>query len=67
MYLNHYLQALSAVILTWVYSRNEVRMANGELAAWGNEGRNDWAQAAEKAGNLVLGKMPTKLLHISIK
>ena len=39
-------------------------MANGELAAWGNEGRNDWAQAAEKAGNLVLGKMQTKLFHI---
>ncbi len=49
-----------------VYFRNEVRMANGELAAWGNEGRNDWAQAAEKAGNLVLGKMQTKLLNISI-
>ena len=64
MNLNHYLQALSAVR---VYFRNEVRMANGELAAWGNEGRNDWAQAAEKAGNLVLGKMQTKLLHISIK
>jgi hypothetical protein len=67
MNLNHNLQALSAVILIWVYFRNEVRMANGELAAWGNEGRNDWAQAAEKAGNLVLGKMQTNLLPISIK
>ena len=36
--------------------RNEVRMANGELASWGNGKRNDWAQAAEKAGNLILGK-----------
>ena len=37
-------------------TRNEVRMANGVFASWGNGKRNDWALAAEKLGNLILGK-----------
>jgi len=44
-------------------------MANGELASWGNGKRNDWAQAAEKAGNLILGKRQKFIIlhHILLK
>jgi hypothetical protein len=30
-------------------------MANGVFASWGNGERNDWALAAERMGNLILG------------
>jgi len=36
--------------------RNELRRANGVAAAWGNGEQNDWALAAERAGNLILGE-----------
>ena len=34
--------------------RNELRPAHGVMAAWGNNKTNDWALAAERAGNLLL-------------
>jgi len=34
--------------------RNELRPANGQVAAWGNGKENDWAAAAEKTGNRLL-------------
>ena len=34
--------------------RNELRPANGQVAAWGNGKENDWAAAAEKTGNALL-------------
>ena len=40
--------------------RNELRPANGVAAAWGNGERNDWALAAERAGNLILGTVDFK-------
>jgi hypothetical protein len=42
--------------------RNELRPANGVAATWGNGERNDWALAAERAGNLILGIVDFKPL-----
>ena len=48
-------------------TRNEVRMANGVFASWGNGKRNDWALAAEKLGNLILGKGHKTLQKLTVK
>jgi hypothetical protein len=37
-------------------------MSHGELASWGSGERNDWAVAAERAGNLILGECT--ILHL---
>ena len=45
--------------------RNEVRHnQNGTMAAWGNGKQNDWALAAEKAGNVILDVNPDVLVIV---
>jgi len=44
--------------------RNELRPAHGTMAAWGNGKQNDWALAAEKAGNVILDVNPDVLVIV---
>jgi len=44
--------------------RNELRPAHGVMAAWGNNKTNDWALAAERAGNLLLQTNPDLLILV---
>ena len=44
--------------------RNELRRSQGHSPVWGGGGLYDWAQAAERAGNLVLDVNPGLLVIV---
>ena len=44
--------------------RNELRPANGVLAAWGNGDFNDWAAEAQVIGNRILEINPDILIFV---